>query len=245
MIKKLFRRGPPHHSSGGIKLIIERYLRKIQNLNVMLVDAHVHLVKFHREYIERLGNFVLLAVSEDLDESLKTIELSKEFDNVIPGIGLHPWVVDRDRVEEIMNLRKDLDSFFFGEIGLDKKFHPETFDKQVEVFKKFLEIASEEKIPINIHSAGAWGEVLELLKKYEIEKAIFHWYTGPDEVLKEIIDLGYFVTFNPAIFVQDKQRRVLEKTPLENMLTESDGPYNYKGVLYGTNKNRRCSERDC
>ncbi len=200
----------------------------------MVVDAHVHLVDFDLEYTKKLsGKFkYVFAVSEDFEESLKTIELSEKFEFVYPGIGLHPWVVERGRIEEIIELRKKIKKrFFFEEIGLDKKFHPETFDKQVEVFERFLEVASEEKIPVNLHSAGAWREVLDLVKRHEIEKAIFHWYTGPEDVLKEIIDLGYFVDFNPAIFVQEKQGKILEKTPIENILVESDGPYKYRGIF--------------
>lgn len=200
----------------------------------MVVDAHVHLVDFDLEYIKKLfGKFkYVFAVSTDFDESLKTVKLSEEFDFVYPGIGLHPWVVERNKVEEIIELRKIMEkNFFFGEIGLDKIFHPETFKKQREIFLKFLEVSSEEKIPLNLHSGGAWGEVLNLVKKFEIEKVIFHWYTGPEDVLKEIIDLGYFVTFNPAIFVQKRQRKILEKTPIESILVESDGLYKYKGII--------------
>jgi TatD DNase family protein len=51
------------------------------------------------------------------------------------------------------------------------------------------------------------------------------------ELLKEIEGAGYFITINPSVTFQEKHKRVLEKAPLEILLTESDGGYVYRGRL--------------
>jgi Tat protein secretion system quality control protein TatD with DNase activity len=39
--------------------------------------------------------------------------------------------------------------------------------------------------PVLLHARRAWAEVLALLKIHKIEKAVFHWYSGPEDILQE------------------------------------------------------------
>ncbi|RLG08810.1 MAG: TatD family deoxyribonuclease, partial [Thaumarchaeota archaeon] len=102
--------------------------------------------------------------------------------------------------------------------------------RQKEVFKKFCSLASEYDLPVNVHARAAWRDALEILEKFEVEKAVIHWYTGPIEFLEEIAQDGYMITINPAVKIQEKHRRVLEEAELNLILTESDGPYRYRGL---------------
>jgi len=201
----------------------------------MLVDAHCHLYELSLDLIEKYkGKIFIVAVSDDLKSSLKTLEIGRRFDYVLPCVGIHPWevkYVSLEEVEKVVSLVEEHRLDWLGEVGLDKRFVPETFRKQLEVFKKFLEVGRERKMVLNIHAAGAWKEVFELLVKYDIGRAIFHWYTGPLNLLKEITEAGFFITVNPAVRIQKKLRRIIEATPLKYLLSESDGPYKYRGML--------------
>lgn len=195
-----------------------------------LVDAHCHLHEFSVEEIERYQRYRIIAVSDDLESSLRTLKIAKKFDNVTPCIGLHPWEVGEKGWE---GARKILElaprAWCLGEIGLDKLFTPQTFNLQLKIFKTFLEASREYGLPVNLHAAGAWREVFELVRRYGIEKAIFHWYSGPLDLLKEIVDNGYFITVNPTVTINRKHMRALQTVELESLLTESDGPYKYRG----------------
>ncbi|ADM27705.1 TatD-related deoxyribonuclease [Ignisphaera aggregans DSM 17230] len=202
----------------------------------MVLDAHCHLHEYSEESIENdiasLGIYVL-AVSDDYKSSLRTLDLSRRFPWVIPAVGLHPWNVGDSSLQEARNIIDVIearDVMVLGEIGLDKKFRYETFDKQIEILKMFLSIARDRNLVVNIHAAGAWREALELLYRYDISLAIIHWYTGPIELLKEIADRGYRITINPAISIQEKHREIVRAAPLEVMLLESDAPYRYRGI---------------
>jgi TatD DNase family protein len=59
---------------------------------------------------------------------------------------------------------------------------------------------------------------------------LFHWYTGPEPLLKEIKDHAYFISINPTVTIQEKQRKIIEKASEEILLTESDGPYVYRSM---------------
>jgi len=199
---------------------------------MVYVDSHCHLYEFGKEEItEFIKDIIIVAVSDDIESSRKTIEFSKKYRSIVPCIGIHPWEVGSTSLTEISAIEQLIVNHgvkCLGEVGLDRKFTPETIDKQRMFFAEFLNLAKEYGLVMNIHSVNTWREVYELLLKNDIEKAVFHWYTGPLELIDEIVSSGYFISINPAYRIQEKHRRVIEYLDLEFMVTESDGPYEYR-----------------
>ena len=201
------------------------------------VDSHCHLYKFNEIEIKRIikdKDIIILSVSEDLESSLKNIVLSQLNENIIPAMGIHPWNIEKineNTFKIIEDIIKDNKVKILGEIGLDKKFKPETFEKQKEIFEKFLNLAIEYDLNLNLHTPNASNDVFDLLIKYDIKKAYFHWYSGDEKLLEEIIDKGYFIGINVATIVNEKYKKYIEIANIENIITESDGPYNYKGII--------------
>ncbi len=196
------------------------------------MHAHCHELSLN-ELDEYRGSYIIVAVSDDYDSSLATIDIARERKFIHPCIGIHPWNVgeaSEHEVNALLKLAEDEDVECLGEVGLDTKFTPQTFKKQLDVFTEFLKLAKGYDLVLNIHAAGAWEQVLNLVLRYDVGKAFFHWYTGPLSLLEEIIDKGFFIGANPAWKVQSKHRRVIESAPLENIVTESDAPYSYKGI---------------
>jgi len=178
-------------------------------------------------------DIIIVIVSDDIESSIASIELYRKLNNVIPCIGIHPWSIkdsSREDLDFIVSLVKKYDIACLGEIGLDKRFVPETIEKQRIFFNKFLELAKEYDLVLNLHTAGTWKEVFDLLIRNNIDKAYFHWYTGPLHVLEMIIEAGYYIGANPAWKIQKKHREILMKTPIDSVITESDAPYNYRGL---------------
>jgi len=198
-----------------------------------LIDAHCHAYEFSREDLRKYASsFRMICVSEDLESSVKSLKLGESFSNLLPFVGLHPWSVPetpRSEVEEIVKLIEEREVAGLGEIGLDKRVGRE-YQRQREVFEKFCELASEYDLPVNLHALDAWEDVLEILRRYDVEKAVFHWYSGPIPLLEELSDSGYMITINPAVKIQRRHRLVLEEVELEMVMTESDGPYQYRGL---------------
>jgi len=199
----------------------------------LLIDAHSHAYDLPRKELEKYRSMRIVSVSEDLESSLKTLSVAEEFPNIIPFIGVHPWrlgEVSDGEVEEVLRLVEKRDDVKgIGEVGLDREIE-ESYERQKEVFKKFCSLASEYDLPVNVHARAAWKDALEILEKLEVEKAVIHWYSGPIELLEEIAQNGYMITINPAVKIQEKHRRVLEEAELNIILTESDGPYRYRGL---------------
>ncbi|MFZ8855451.1 MAG: TatD family hydrolase [Thermofilaceae archaeon] len=199
-------------------------------------DAHVHLHEFERKDVEEFvsSGMVLVAVSDDYESSLRTLDLRDSYpESIVACVGVHPWQVPEDGVpastlEAVADLVRDADCV--GEVGLDLKFVPKTFSAQVPVLRRLAEEAARLGKPLNVHAAGAWREALDLLLEVGRVSAIFHWYTGPEELLPLLRERGCLVTVNPALRVQKKLREIAAKLPEELILLESDGPYDYRGL---------------
>ena len=67
------------------------------------------------------------------------------------------------------------------------------------------------------------------MKHWDKTSAVnIHWYSGPIDTLKELIDLGCYFSINPAIYYSEGHQKALSIIPIEQILTESDGDVFYK-----------------
>ncbi len=204
-----------------------------------IYDMHCHAYEFDTgeiaDILENAPNIRIVAVSDDLESFYKTLELHDLFpEKIIPCAGFHPWNIGKrslQEVDEVIRQAYKNGIHCIGEIGLDKKFvDPNTWPAQQAIFTRFLQVANELDAYVTVHSPYAWREALTLMVEIGVENAMFHWYTGPLDLIDEIISSGYYISINPALKIQSKHRRVAEHTPLEHMVFESDGPYNYRGL---------------
>lgn len=142
------------------------------------------------------------------------------------SLGLHPLFADKHKSEFDVFLRNIDKTSYIGEVGLD--FSNEgikTKKVQLDSFEKVLQVVSTKKKILSIHSRRAEKEILELLIKYKIKNAIFHWYSGSTSLLNKILDKGYFFSINPSMTISQSGQSIISKIPIDRILTESDGPF--------------------
>ena len=77
---------------------------------------------------------------------------------------------------------------------------------------------------VSLHTKDAEEEIYEVLKKFNYNKAIIHWYSGDIEILEKYIDLGCYFTISVDIGYSEKANEVLNKIPIDKLLLETDGP---------------------
>jgi len=207
----------------------------------MLVDSHVHLdevddVEGALRQARQAGAIAVIAVGQDHDSNLRVLELAeKHVGFVYPALGLHPWNlgdIDAAGVERTLRLIEDSAPGIvgIGEVGLDyhKRVRARTDkQRQSEVFKALLELARRYDKPVSVHSRYAWKDSFDLVRESGVRKAVFHWYTGSSNVLREIIGEGYLISATPAAEYHDEHRWAIKETSLENLLLETDAPVAY------------------
>jgi len=212
-----------------------------------LVDTHIHL--YDEKYLDRVdqvlsearkvGVEAVICVAEDYETSLATLELASKNDSIYAAIGMHPWTAlhSFDELDKVIELiRRESDNIIaVGEVGLDKKYESgdKGYSRQMEVFRRMVEVAIEFDKPLNIHSRRAARDVLEILRVYNVEKAHFHWFTDDEDILREIVSVGYYVSFTPSITYSKRNQRLAKLVPPEQLLTETDGPVPFYGELKG------------
>jgi TatD DNase family protein len=163
-----------------------------------VIDTHVHLDELGDPEgaileAKKTGLSGLVAVGMDLRSNEKILAYSRQYpDFVFPAIGYHPWNISVSGIKENLNfLRNHLDqAIALGEIGLDYKT---AVPKELQewVFKDLLELALEKKKPIILHCRLSHEQAYELVRKHELKKVVFHWYSGPLTILKELLLAGY------------------------------------------------------
>ena len=131
-----------------------------------------------------------------------------------------------------------------GEIGYDYYWQPVNKDLQREYFSRQMEMARELDLPVIIHDRDAHGDTLAMIKQYPGVRGVFHSYSGSDEMAKELLRLGWYLSFaGPVTFKNaEKVRRAAAVVPLDRLLLETDCPYltphphrgkiNHSGYMY-------------
>lgn len=142
------------------------------------------------------------------------------------ALGMHPLMAIHHKKEFNLFVKNFDKTSYIGEVGLD--FSAEgisTKEIQLETFSKILKLVSGQKKILSIHSRKAEKGVLELLVKNNINSAIFHWYSGGLNLIKEISEAGFYFSINPAMIRSASGRKIISKIPKSLVLTETDGPF--------------------
>jgi TatD DNase family protein len=205
-----------------------------------LIDAHVHLSDAeYAGHIDELiadaknaGVAALVTNSMDLKTCQSDLKLAEKYsDLVYPALGIHPWnvnVLKENELEETIDLIQKQKSTVkaIGEIGLDYKYET-VMEKQMMVFEKILHLAESLDLPVIIHSRGTTDKIVDMLPSYRLKRVLLHWFSYPMSALYRAVDKGYFISEGPPASYSNGIREVVEKVPLTNLLTETDGPVKY------------------
>ncbi len=199
-----------------------------------LIDSHAHLSSFdniEQVLLKANKNKVkkIIAVSTNLTTSLKTLELSENHPKIIyAALGIHPNQVEEAQPQKVLNLisSKIGKITSIGEIGLDysRTKDMQVINKQQKIYRKLLGLAKENNITVSIHSRMAHKEAYNMAVKYGPDKAVFHWFDGPSEILENILKENYYISVTPAIETSKKIQSLIKKTPLKRILIETDSP---------------------
>jgi TatD DNase family protein len=205
----------------------------------MLIDGHLHFEKYTDDLEEALHEIeyhqiLAVSVSCDIIEYERTLEIAKRSELILPAFGVHPHKAP-EFLEKLELVKAIADNaLVLGEIGLDHEFITDEsqYPAQEELLRVFLESAEEKGSIVILHVAGAEEDTLSILNSYSVSKVIIHDYYGPNSLVEEIIDRGYFFSFDKSYRSEYEdmidgwaiRQEITTMIPNDLMLTESDGP---------------------
>ena len=206
----------------------------------MYIDTHAHLTdKCFQDYVDDIleqskqhGIEKIFCASYDKQSSIESVELAKKYNDVYAIIGVHPHdakTYDEQLEKTIIQLAQNNKVVAIGEIGLDYHYDLSPRDIQKQVFEKQIDLAYQLGLPIVIHTREAIGDTMEILRKNKtkIQGALVHCFNASKEILREIMDMGFYVSYGGAVTFKNANGllEAVKNTPLDRIMLETDCPY--------------------
>ena len=217
-------------------------------------DIHSHLnlpplFELRAEILTRMREKEIgtITVGTDYETSKLAVKIADENPDIcFATVGLHPT----DNSSEIFDYEKYLELakhpkvVAIGETGLDYHRNPISNvefliskNKQKELFEEHIKLAIEVGKPLMIHarpskgSQDAYEDVLGILEAESKKQAAgslsanFHFFVGDLAIAKRIVANGWTMSFDGPITFSRGYDAVIQNTPLENIMCETDAPF--------------------
>ena len=166
----------------------------------------------------------------EVSSSETAIALAGRFAHVYAAVGIHPEDMgdmaegDLDRIAQLARHEKCV---AIGEIGLDYYWDASHKEEQKALFARQLDMALALDLPVIVHDREAHGDCLDIVRRYESLRGVFHCYSGSVEMAEELLRRGWYLGFDGPITYKNARKAlaVLEICPLDRILIETDSPY--------------------
>ena len=206
----------------------------------MIFDTHAHYddERFDEDRKELLASLKeagvdrVVNIGANMASSKTSLELAHEYDFIYAAVGVHPSdteELNEDKIEELRILSRDERCVAIGEIGLDYYWPEPEHDLQKKWFKRQLQLAREEKLPVVIHSRDAAADTLTILKEENGAEngGVVHCFSYSAEVAKQCVDMGFYIGVGGVVTFANgrKLKETVEVLPLEKIILETDCPY--------------------
>jgi TatD DNase family protein len=203
-----------------------------------LIDTHAHLddiadLDTAIDGAKKAGLVAIIALGIDIMSNHKVLQIAAKYQGfVYPALGYYPGNIKEAEIDANLEFLKTnaAKAAAIGEVGLDySKWVRKGADKELQkrMLREIFKIARDYDKPALIHSRYAWRDALDLAIEARLEKAVFHWYTGPLSVLRDIIARGYYISATPAVEYHAEHRQAIKEVPLKQLLLETDCPVVY------------------
>ena len=210
---------------------------------VPLVDSHTHLEfpqfdedrhqVFERAWVSGVRHLVAIGSGTGPHRLRAGLEMAEGRDWVYPTIGIHPHeakLATDGHFIELEQLAKNRHVIAVGEIGLDYHYDHSPRDVQQTVFRRQLDLAEANRLPVVIHCREAWPDCLQILEerwKRTGFGGIFHCFSGSFEDARRGMDAGFYISFAGTLTFPKAAdlRDVAARIPWDRLLIETDCPF--------------------
>ena len=167
----------------------------------------------------------------DIPTSRTAVELAEQYPFLYAAVGYHPESCapyqesDLDLLRQLAGHPKVV---AIGEIGLDYYWEENPpKELQQQVFRAQLALARQLNLPVIVHDRDAHADTLSIIREFPEVKGVFHCYSGSAEMAKELVKMGWMISFTGVLTYKNARKTVeaAEVIPLEHLMIETDSPY--------------------
>ena len=178
-----------------------------------------------------------------MESCKRNLLLSKQDERIKPAFGFHPEQAiprKRGKAELIKWIKENSDSMVaIGEVGLPYYLNVERkggihYQPYIDLLEKMIALSVELDKPIVLHAVYEDAEIVcDLLEQYGVKYAHFHWFKGDEQIVRRMMDNGYFISITPDVLYEDEIQQLVHQYPLEQIMIETDGPWPFEGPFSG------------
>lgn len=184
---------------------------------IPLIDAHAHIGTPEELAARREAGVITLLCGTEPESADKVTKMASAA--LIPHCALHPWHAEDCALADMLGYMDMCP--VVGEIGLDSVWTQADMDAQRRAFLAQLDWAERRRKPVVLHTKGMEREIAWTLGRYTVRKLV-HWYSCED-YLDDYIAQDCYFTVGPDCMHNPAVRAVIERVPLDRLLTETDG----------------------
>ena len=175
------------------------------------------------------GVELVLSAGSDMASSRVNVELAGRYDYLYAAVGVHPHSAKDFREEDLAQLESwaaHPKVKAIGEIGLDYHYDFSPRAVQQEVLRRQMRLAQKVDLPIVFHDREAHADSLAICREIPV-RGVFHCFSGSVEMARELLEMGYYLSFTGAITFKGARRALetIAMMPPERIMIETDAPY--------------------
>ncbi len=198
------------------------------------VDTHCHIElsdfdtdreEIIRQAAEQGIHIVTSAISPATYD--KALGISRQHTQVSCALGLDPTLhgESSSALNYIREHRQDI--LCIGEVGLDFYYERDHHQRQLQemAFQRFITLAVETGLVLQIHSRSAGARCLEILTEREADMVHMHAFDGKASLARMASnDYGYYFSIPTSVVRSQQKRKLVPAVNIERLLVETDSP---------------------
>jgi TatD DNase family protein len=201
-----------------------------------MIDCHAHLAdpSFGDDLDDVLaraggaGLEAVVCVSEGLEDVPRVLALASREPLVRACLGLHPERADLEAAEQMCALIREHDEALVGvgEVGLDYWLAESEAQRELQraILARFVTVANDLDLPLNVHSRSAGHHTLDLLREQGARRVLMHAFDGRATYAEAGVAAGFFFSVPPSIVRSPQKQKLVKRLPLAALLLETDSP---------------------
>ena len=170
----------------------------------------MRLIDLHTHHKDRENNLFILNCTLENIEDARNI-----------SVGLHPWNIDEDWEQKMLQISATASMEnvkAIGECGIDKLKSGASVETQIETLKAHIRLSEQLKKPLILHIVKGQDIIMRLHKETRPTQAwIIHGFRGKRDQAQQYISEGFYLSYGIKF-----NKEALLSTPIERLFIERD-----------------------
>lgn len=207
-----------------------------------MIDSHCHIntERFDSDRDDVLKRardagvegLIVIGAAGDLELCRSAIAMAQDHPDIWATVGVHPHNAEAcspDVLDAVREMATHPRVVAVGETGLDYYYDTSSPESQRQAFKAFIEMARGCSKPLVLHVRDAHADALEIARREGAETVggVVHCFTGTRQEAAQWLELGFHLGITGIVTFKNAGElpRVVQETPIDRLLIETDSPY--------------------